>query len=99
LGCSITHPGLELFALEPEGLHGVAGDEVLVALETDAAFLPGRHLADVLLEVLEGADASLEDLVAAPAQLDPAAAADLAVEHSRAGRRSPSRRRLPRRRS
>src|SRR5438876_1017868 len=76
---------LYFFPLESIGLHGVPGLEFLPTFEPDTALLPGRHLAHVLFEVLEGADSTLEDLLSGPEQLDPASTADLALHHAASG--------------
>src|SRR5690348_9108389 len=78
-------PCLDFFPLESVRLHGVAGLEVLPALEPDAALLARDDLADVFLEVLQRADATLEDLFPATEKLDPAATADLALHDATAG--------------
>src|SRR5258708_10490190 len=76
---------LNFFSFETVCLHRVSGLECLVPLDGDAAFLPGRHLAYVFLEVLERADPAFEDLLLTPRQLDPASTADLALQHPAAG--------------
>src|SRR5436305_7802859 len=76
---------LNFFPLESIRLHGVPGLEFLPTFEPDTALLPGRHLAHVLFEVLEGADSTLEDLLSGPEKLDPASTADLALHHAASG--------------
>src|SRR6266508_5940648 len=76
---------LDFFPLESIGLHHVAGLEVLPTLEADAALLAGRHLAHIFLEVLEGADPALEELLLASEKLDPASTADLALHDAATG--------------
>src|SRR5579872_7132369 len=82
---------LNFFPLESIRLHGVARRECLVAFEPDAALLSRRHLAHVLLEMLERGYAPLEDLLLASEKLDPASTADLALQHPAAGDDSKSR--------
>src|SRR6266849_4717869 len=76
---------LNFFPLETVRLHRIAGLEVLPALEPDAALLSGRHLANILFEVLQRVDATFVDHLAAPEKLDPASTADLALHDAAAG--------------
>src|SRR5207248_1941197 len=76
---------LEFLALEPEAFEDVPRLDGLETLQSDAALLAGDHLADVLLEVLEGGHAAFPELLAAARQLHPVAARDLAVDHTAAG--------------
>src|SRR6266568_9587868 len=71
---------LNFFPLEAIRLHGVLGLERIEALEADAALLSGRHLPDVLFEVLQRADPALKHQLPPPIQLHPASTADLALQ-------------------
>src|SRR5262249_1848978 len=60
-------------------LDDVAGLDVLIPLEREAALVPGRNLADVLLEALEAPDPPVVHDALAPEQARAAAARDLPV--------------------
>ena len=59
----------------------LAQDITTEAVETDTALVPGRHLADVVLEALERAEFSFPDLLRATLDADVIATTDLPVEH------------------
>src|SRR6202051_1695036 len=82
---ALSNARFNFFSFETVCLHRVSGLERLVALDGDATFLPGRHLANVFLEMLERADPAFVDLLLPPDQLDPASTADLALQHPAAG--------------
>src|SRR5690606_16970439 len=66
-------------------LDDVAFLDVVVAVEADAALVPGRDLADVVLEAAQRSDAALPDLHRIAHQADLRVADDLALGDVAAG--------------